>query len=98
MSDHSAHSDHVSAAQVPITLDGEAHRVPAGRSLAAALIAIGHPVTRHDHAGRPRAAYCGMGVCFDCTVTVDDTPLVRACQEPVRAGMRVTTTGIGATT
>ncbi|MFE2868267.1 (2Fe-2S)-binding protein [Embleya sp. NPDC059259] len=82
-------SDH--PAQVSITLDGRPHSVPAGRSLAAALIATEHPVTRHDRAGRPRAPYCGMGVCFDCAVTVDGTPLVRACQEPVRAGMRVDT-------
>ncbi|MET7303469.1 (2Fe-2S)-binding protein [Embleya sp. NPDC005575] len=84
-------SDH--PAQVSITLDGRPHTVPRGRSLAAALIATDHPVTRHDRAGRPRAPYCGMGVCFDCAVTVDDTPLVRACQEPVRAGMRVDTGG-----
>jgi predicted molibdopterin-dependent oxidoreductase YjgC len=84
-------SDH--PAQVAITLDGEPRTVPAGRSLAAALIAIGAPVTRHDRAGRPRAPYCGMGVCFDCAVTVDGAPLIRSCQEPVRAGMSVDTTG-----
>ncbi|MYS83884.1 (2Fe-2S)-binding protein [Embleya scabrispora] len=84
-------SDH--PAQVSITLDGRPHTVPRGRSLAAALIATDHPVTRHDRAGRPRAPYCGMGVCFDCAVTVDGIPLVRACQEPVRAGMRVDTGG-----
>ncbi|MFF7244992.1 (2Fe-2S)-binding protein [Embleya sp. NPDC008237] len=84
-------SDH--PAQVSITLDGRPHTLPRGRSLAAALIATDHPVTRYDRAGRPRAPYCGMGVCFDCAVTVDGTPLVRACQEPVRAGMRVDTGG-----
>ncbi|WP_331770478.1 (2Fe-2S)-binding protein [Embleya sp. NBC_00888] len=82
-------SDH--PAQVSITLDGRPHTVPSGRSLAAALIATDRPVTRYDRAGRPRAPYCGMGVCFDCVVTVDGTPLVRACQEPVRSGMRVDT-------
>ncbi|MFJ8744341.1 (2Fe-2S)-binding protein [Embleya sp. NPDC127516] len=82
-------SDH--PAQVSITLDGRPHTVPSGRSLAAALIATDRPVTRYDRAGRPRAPYCGMGVCFDCAVTVDGTPLVRACQEPVRSGMRVDT-------
>lgn len=82
-------SDH--PAQVSITLDGWPHTVPSGRSLAAALIATDRPVTRYDRAGRPRAPYCGMGVCFDCAVTVDGTPLIRACQEPVRPGMRVDT-------
>ncbi|MGW1995834.1 (2Fe-2S)-binding protein [Embleya sp. NPDC001921] len=80
-----------------ITLDGRPHTVPSGRSLAAALIATDRPVTRYDRAGRPRAPYCGMGVCFDCAVTVDGTPLVRACQEPVRTGMRVDTGRVAGT-
>ncbi|MFE5331082.1 (2Fe-2S)-binding protein [Embleya sp. NPDC056575] len=90
MSDHSPSGR---PGQVTITLDGVPRQVPGGRSLAAALIAIDEPVTRHDRAGRPRAAYCGMGVCFECTVTVDGAPLIRSCQEPVRAGMTVDTTG-----
>ena len=36
-----------------------------------------------------RGLYCGIGVCFDCTVTIDGRPNVRACQTPVRDGMQV---------
>ncbi len=42
--------------------------------------------------GSPRGLFCGMGVCFDCLVRVDGRVGVRACLEPVRAGMRIETT------
>jgi NADH dehydrogenase/NADH:ubiquinone oxidoreductase subunit G len=32
-----------------------------------------------------------MGICFDCTVTVDGMPNVRACLTPVADGMVVET-------
>jgi predicted molibdopterin-dependent oxidoreductase YjgC len=32
-----------------------------------------------------------MGICFECVVTVDGVPNVRACLEPVRNGMDVVT-------
>jgi NADH dehydrogenase/NADH:ubiquinone oxidoreductase subunit G len=36
--------------------------------------------------------FCGIGVCFDCLVTVDGSQ-IRACVTPVRDGMQVSTTG-----
>ena len=39
----------------------------------------------------PRGFFCGMGTCFDCLVQVDDQLNVRACLEPARPGMRITT-------
>lgn len=38
-------------------------------------------------AGLP--AFCGMGVCFACLVTVDGRSGVRACTTRVEPGMRV---------
>ena len=38
---------------------------------------------------QPRGMYCGIGVCFDCVMTIDGKPNVRSCQTPVRAGMRI---------
>jgi D-hydroxyproline dehydrogenase subunit gamma len=62
----------------------------AGESLAAALWSAGiRRLRRSPRAGTARGVFCAMGVCQECVVVVDghDTP---ACQEPVRAGMRVT--------
>ncbi|MER8549879.1 (2Fe-2S)-binding protein [Mesorhizobium sp. M1169] len=38
-----------------------------------------------------RGYYCGMGVCWECTVTIDGQSGVRACLTEVREGMRIVT-------
>jgi predicted molibdopterin-dependent oxidoreductase YjgC len=35
--------------------------------------------------------YCGIGVCFDCVMTVEGQRTARACLTPVRDGLRVET-------
>lgn len=76
--------------QVEINLDGEAVAVPAGISLAAALLLLGSsPFRQTRKSGSPRAPYCMIGACFDCLVEVDAQPNQRACQLQVTAGMRV---------
>ena len=71
-----------------ITVDGREVRATAGVPLGAVLHAQ-DAVLRHMPDGAPRGVFCGMGVCFDCLVTVDDRSGVRACVTPVRDGMRV---------
>ena len=44
---------------------------------------------RQARSGAPRGPFCGMGVCFDCLVTVDGRPSQRACLTKVAAGMDV---------
>jgi len=39
----------------------------------------------------PRSLFCGMGVCFDCVMEIDDRAGTRACMTLVRPGMRVVT-------
>ncbi|MEO6089456.1 MAG: (2Fe-2S)-binding protein [Umezawaea sp.] len=64
-----------------ITVDGEPYEVPEGRTLAGVLIAAGRVSWRTTrNGGRPRGVFCGIGVCFDCLVVVNDVPDVRACQ------------------
>ena len=72
-----------------------------GQSVAAALWAMRETVlsTTADD-GAPFGFFCGMGVCFDCLVTIDGRPNRRACQVPIANGMVVTRhqgTGIRAT-
>lgn len=70
----------------------EAHE---GESLAAALFALDRRHLRAARfAGGPRGVYCGMGICYDCVVTVDGRPNVRACMLNVRAGMVVQLQGV----
>lgn len=39
-----------------------------------------------DAGDSPRGLFCGMGICFDCRVTVDDVPNLRACMTEAREG------------
>lgn len=76
---------------VTVLVDGQAVRVPANISLAAALWDAGVSAVRTSVAGERRGPLCGMGSCQECRVTIDDVLHRRACLEPVRDGMRVTT-------
>ncbi len=74
-----------------ITVDGEPLRVRPGITLAAALLSAGRWAFRRSVTGEPRGPVCGMGVCFECRVTIDGVPERRACLEPVVEGMEVST-------
>lgn len=75
-----------------IVIDGEPLPFIAGQTVAAALVAAGRVAwhtTRTGH--RPRGVFCGIGVCFDCLVTIDGVGGQRACLVLARPGMTVTT-------
>ena len=62
-----------------------------GQSVAAALWAVRETVLRTTaQDGAPRGFFCGMGVCFDCLVTIDGRANRQACLVPVANGMVVT--------
>lgn len=76
---------------ITITVDGSPLPAYEGETIAGALLASGRRAWRHTRHGQPRGLYCGIGLCFDCLVTVNGTPNVRACLTPVAAGMVVET-------
>lgn len=70
--------------------DGRDLRFQPGQSVGAALVAAGVRSWRTTRRmSRPRGIFCGVGVCFDCLLTVDGRPNVRACLVTVREGMDV---------
>ena len=79
-------------AKVTLMIDGRRVEARAGDTVAAAMLAagIGHCRTT-PVSGAPRAAYCMMGVCFDCLVTIDGVGNRQGCLERVRDGMRIET-------
>jgi D-hydroxyproline dehydrogenase subunit alpha len=79
----------VAVSKFDIEVDGRPVPAEPGQTIAAALIGAGITVFRHTPIGAPRGVFCGMGVCFDCLVTVDGLADQRACITPVRPGMRV---------
>jgi predicted molibdopterin-dependent oxidoreductase YjgC len=76
---------------ITITVDGVPLSAYEGETIAGALLASGRRAWRHTRHGQPRGLYCGIGLCFDCLVTVNGTPNLRACLTPVTAGMVVET-------
>jgi predicted molibdopterin-dependent oxidoreductase YjgC len=79
---------------VTVTFAGRTLQARDGQSVAAALTAAGVRSWRTTRRGeRPRGLFCGIGVCFDCLLTIDGRPAQRACLVPVRDGMIVGETG-----
>jgi aerobic-type carbon monoxide dehydrogenase small subunit (CoxS/CutS family) len=76
---------------VSIEVNGKKLRVRVGTSAAAALFQVGEFSFRASSSGEPRAALCGMGICFECRVTIDGQANCRSCQILVRDGMAIRT-------
>jgi len=75
---------------VTITFEGKPMTVPAGVSVAAALLVGGVQDFRSSVVSQaPRAPYCMMGVCFECLVEIDGIPSRQSCIVTVQDGMQV---------
>lgn len=75
--------------EAPFTLridDRDIEALP-GHTIAAALWRAGIVSWRYTRGGgKARGVFCGIGVCFDCLVTVNGRPNQRACLTPARPG------------
>jgi predicted molibdopterin-dependent oxidoreductase YjgC len=77
---------------VKLIVDGKPVDAYEGETIAAALISTGIRTFRlSPKAKEPRSLYCGMGMCYECLVTVDGVHAVRACVTQVADGMQVET-------
>jgi predicted molibdopterin-dependent oxidoreductase YjgC len=79
----------VRAPRITITVNGKRVEAFAGETVYAALSAAGFRILRKSNMGAGRGAFCGMGVCYECLVTIDGKPQQRACMTPVRDGMEI---------
>ncbi|MFZ4286597.1 2Fe-2S iron-sulfur cluster-binding protein [Variovorax sp. HJSM1_2] len=84
--------------QVSLHINGQALRIAAGTSVAAALrvAQAAHTMThmgvaRRSVLGEARAPFCGMGICQECRVNIDGRRRL-ACQTRCADGMVVETT------
>jgi sarcosine oxidase subunit alpha len=76
----------------PVTFEYNGRRIAGwrGDTIASALLAAGvDVVSRSFKYHRPRGVLCCEGHCPNCLMDVDGSPNVRACTEPVRAGIKV---------
>ncbi len=57
----------------------------------AALLLRERMVNRRSCAGQLRAAFCGMGICMECRVTIDSDAHGLGCMTFCRPNMKITT-------
>jgi D-hydroxyproline dehydrogenase subunit gamma len=72
-----------------IIVNGQPVRVETGATVASALLNAGVAVFRRSSHGDGRGPLCGMGICYECRVTIDGVPHQRACMTTVANGMVV---------
>jgi sarcosine oxidase subunit alpha len=78
---------------VRLSVNGIAVTMPAGSMVSAAIMSTGIGLFRRSVTGEPRGPLCGMGICFECRVTIDGEAHCRSCQIVCRDGMDVRTDG-----
>jgi aerobic-type carbon monoxide dehydrogenase small subunit (CoxS/CutS family) len=76
-----------------VLVDGIAVDVPRGVTVAAALVAADSLCTRRSVTGQRRFAFCGIGQCQECRVTVDGCANRLACRTICADGMTIATGG-----
>ncbi|NNG87563.1 (2Fe-2S)-binding protein [Streptomyces cacaoi] len=69
-----------------LTVDGAPVQGTQGQTLAATLLAAGRTSWRRTTTSAPRGLFCAIGTCFDCLVTVNGEPDVRACRRRAADG------------
>lgn len=74
---------------VTIRVNGLSVTVPYGTIVSAAVEKAGHTRFRRSVRNEPRGPLCGMGVCFECRVTINGVAHRRSCQTPCEEGMEV---------
>lgn len=76
---------------ISFSLNGLPVEAVAGSSVAAAVLSNGVRTFRRSVDGQPRGALCGMGICYECRLTIDGRPHEKSCQVVLVAGMAVRT-------
>ena len=78
---------------VTVVVNGVSVTMPAGSMVSAAILGTGVYGFRRSVSGDLRGPLCGMGICFECRVTIDGEQHCRSCQTVCREGMDVRTDG-----
>ncbi|MEE9394424.1 MAG: 2Fe-2S iron-sulfur cluster-binding protein [Planctomycetota bacterium] len=76
-----------------VFVDGRPFAARSDWTLATLLLNEGHFQFRRAVKGGTRAPFCGVGICHECRVVVDDFRTVRACMTLCRPGLEVRTGG-----
>jgi D-hydroxyproline dehydrogenase subunit gamma len=79
------------AEMITLSVNGKSVTVAEGSAVSAAVMRAGVESFRRSVTGEKRAPLCGMGICFECRVSIDGQAHCRSCQIPCENGMDVRT-------
>lgn len=78
--------------EISLLVDGRPCPAYEGETVHAVLTAAGIRALRISRkTGEPRGIFCGMGICYECRVTIDGIADQRACMTQAKDGMQVET-------
>lgn len=79
--------------RVEVTINGKKVHAYEGELVSTILLAEGISIFARKHTtGNPSGVYCGMGVCYECLVTINGVSNIRACQTFAADQMVIETT------
>jgi len=76
---------------VTLRINGAMVEVERGCTVSAAVLRAGITTFRRSVLGESRAPLCGMGICFECRITINGRAHRRSCQIFCQDGMEVQT-------
>lgn len=77
-------------AMINIRVNGRNVAATPGETVMAALTAAGFKVLKKSNVhGESRGPFCGMGVCYECLVTINGVPKQRSCMTEVEDNMEI---------
>lgn len=75
---------------VTLRINGKQVSARRGESVHAALLAAGYRALRKTlKTSASRGIFCGMGICYECLVTINGEPNQRACMRQVEDDMEI---------
>jgi predicted molibdopterin-dependent oxidoreductase YjgC len=82
--------------QIHLKVDGKSVTAFEGETVHAALTAAGirrlnQSKSNQSESNRARGVFCGMGICYECLVTINHIPDQRACITLVQDQMEIHT-------
>lgn len=76
---------------ITLRVNNQEISVVEGSSVAAAIFASGAKIFRRSVSGETRFPLCGMGICFECRVSIGGVKRQRSCQVLAENGMEIET-------
>lgn len=76
---------------ISLRINDKTISVAEGSTVATAIFASNAEYFRRSISGEPRFPLCGMGICFECRVTINGVKHQRSCQTLVENGMQIET-------